>query len=123
MNYFLIGQKYLKSVSIKNSGRICHFCYTCIMNTETKDAMTSMNISLPFSMKEFIEKEVTREGYGTASEFVRELLREAKKRRDEEKLEKLLLEALDSPASPMTKQDWEEIKERGLARIRNKQVK
>lgn len=93
------------------------------MNTETKEPMTSMNISLPFSMKEFIENEVTREGYGTASEFVRELLREAKKRRDEEKLEKLLLEALDSPASPMTKKDWEEIKERGLTRLRNKQNK
>jgi antitoxin ParD1/3/4 len=90
------------------------------MNAETKDAMTSMNISLPFSMKEFIENEVSREGYGTASEFVRVLLREAKKRRDEEKLEKLLLEALDSPASPMTQQDWQEIRERGLARIRAK---
>jgi antitoxin ParD1/3/4 len=93
------------------------------MSAETKEPMTSINISLPFSMKEFIETEVSREGYGTASEYVRELLREAKKRRDEEKLEKLLLEALESPASPMTKQDWEEIKERGLARLREKQSK
>ncbi len=90
------------------------------MKSEIKDVMTSINVSLPFSMKEFVEGEVAREGYGTVSEFIRELLRDVKKRREEEKLEKLLLTALDSPASPMTKQDWNEIRERGLARLRNK---
>ena len=36
-------------------------------------------------MKEFVEGEVVREGYGTVSEFIRELLRDVKKRREEEK--------------------------------------
>lgn len=93
------------------------------MKTETKEPMTSMNISLPSSMKEFVEKEVASEGYGTVSEFFRELLRDAKKRREEERLEKLLLESLDSPASPMTKNDWKEIKERGLARLQREKRK
>jgi antitoxin ParD1/3/4 len=42
------------------------------MKQDTKDPMTSMNISVPESMKEFIEEEVSSGGYGTASEYVRE---------------------------------------------------
>ena len=38
--------------------------------------MQSMNISLPESMKKFVEAEVAAGGYGTASEFIRDLLRE-----------------------------------------------
>lgn len=93
------------------------------MDRTAKDTMTSINISLPYSMKEFVDGEVSREGYGTVSEFIRELLRDAKKKRENEKLEKLLLEALDSPAAPMTKEDWNEIRARGLARIEGKKIK
>ena len=93
------------------------------MKQDTKDQMTSMNISVPESMKEFIEDEVSSGGYGTASEYVRELVRDAKKQKEEERIEKLLLEALESgPASPMTKKDWEAIKERGLKRIQAKKA-
>jgi len=85
--------------------------------------MTSMNISVPESMKTFIEDEVSSGGYGTASEYVRELVRDAKKQKEEERLEKLLLQALESgPASPMTKKDWEAIKQRGLERIQRKKA-
>jgi len=74
-------------------------------------------------MKKFIEDEVSSGGYGTASEYLRELLREAKKRKEEERLEKLLLEALESgPASPMTRKDWEAIRQRGLQRIQSKKA-
>jgi antitoxin ParD1/3/4 len=88
----------------------------------TKDVMTSINISLPFSMKEFVDQEVTAEGYGTVSEFFRELLREAKRRKEDQQLEKYLLQALNSPVSPITKEDWEEIKRNGLAELRKKQI-
>ncbi len=93
------------------------------MKQDTKDQMTSMNISVPESMKTFIEDEVSSGGYGTASEYVRELVRDAKKQKEEERIEKLLLEALESgPASPMTKKDWEAIKQRGLERIQKKKA-
>ncbi len=93
------------------------------MKQDTKDQMTSMNISVPESMKEFIEDEVSSGGYGTASEYVRELVRDAKKQKEEERIEKLLLHAIESgPASPMTKKDWEGIKQRGLERIQKKKA-
>ena len=57
---------------------------------------TTMNISLPDTMKSFVEERLTSDGYGTASEYVRELIREDQKKREEEKLEKLLLSRLES---------------------------
>jgi antitoxin ParD1/3/4 len=56
-----------------------------------------MNISLPDSMKAFIDERLRDDGYGTASEYVRELVREDQKRREEQKLEALLLQRLGSP--------------------------
>lgn len=34
-----------------------------------------MNISLPDSLKDFIDEQVEQRGYGTSSEYVRELIR------------------------------------------------
>lgn len=59
-------------------------------------ATTTMNVSLPDSMKAFIDERLAGEGYGTASEYVRELIRADQKQREEQKLEKLLLERLQS---------------------------
>lgn len=59
-------------------------------------ATTTMNISLPDSMKSFIDERLVLEGYGSASEYVRELVRADQKRKEQEQLEKLLLERLRS---------------------------
>lgn len=59
-------------------------------------ATTTMNISLPDSLRAFVDERLTGEGYGTASEYVRELIRADQKHREERKLEKLLLERLQS---------------------------
>ncbi len=59
-------------------------------------ATTTMNISLPVSMKSFIDERLAGEGYGTASEYIRELIRADQKQQESLKLEKLLLERLQS---------------------------
>ena len=56
----------------------------------------SMNISLPESMKSFVDDLVQSGGYGTASEYIRELVRRDQKVRAEARLEALLVEGLDS---------------------------
>ena len=61
-------------------------------------ATTTMNISLPDSMRTFIDETLVGDGYGTASEYVRELIRADQKRREEQKLETLLLRRLNSGA-------------------------
>lgn len=75
--------------------------------------MTTMNISLPDAMRTFIEDTVTRGGYSTASEYIRQLVREDQKRAAKEHLEKLLMEAVESGPSPeMTADDWERLRSR-----------
>ena len=39
--------------------------------------MTTMNISLPDTLKTFVDEQVSQRGYGTSSEYVRELIRKA----------------------------------------------
>ncbi|MBX3242961.1 MAG: type II toxin-antitoxin system ParD family antitoxin [Acidobacteria bacterium] len=55
-----------------------------------------MNVSLPESMKAFVDERLKGDGYGSASEYVRALIRSDQKRIEQEKLEKLLLERLES---------------------------
>ncbi len=75
--------------------------------------MTSLNISLPESLKAFVEEKVRKGGYGTASEYVRELIREARKREAQARLEALLLEGIDSgPPREMTAKDWADLRRR-----------
>ena len=50
--------------------------------------MSTMNISLPDSLKSFVDEQVSDRGYGTSSEYVRELIR---KDQDRQRLRGLLL--------------------------------
>lgn len=58
--------------------------------------MGTMNISLPDTLRDFVDEQVTGAGYGTSSEYVRELIR-----RDQERLRLrgLLLEGAESAPS------------------------
>jgi antitoxin ParD1/3/4 len=58
--------------------------------------MPTMTISLPEPLRQFIESEVSRGNYGSASEYVREMVREKQKASAQERLEALLLEGLES---------------------------
>ena len=58
--------------------------------------MSTMNISLPEALQEFVDEQVRIKGFGTSSEYVRELLR---REQDREKLRGLLLEGAASPVS------------------------
>ncbi len=71
-------------------------------------SMTSLNISLPQTLKDFVEEQVEQGGYSTPSEFIRELLRSDQKRKATERLETLLLEGLNSgDPVEITPEFWE----------------
>ncbi len=77
--------------------------------------MTTMNISLPEEMKSFIESQMAAEGYASASEYLRTLIREAQQRRARQALEAKFHEALESgPATPMTKDHWTGLRREAL---------
>lgn len=73
--------------------------------------MAIVNISLPDQMKQYIEDRINEGGYSTTSEYFRDLVREDQKRRNEERLETMLLRGLESPTSEWTKEDAANIKQ------------
>jgi len=73
--------------------------------------MNTLTVSLPDTVQEFVQRQVTEGGYATASEYILALIGEAQKRKAKEKVDALLLEGLNSgPSSEMTAQDWEDIR-------------
>lgn len=79
--------------------------------------MTSMNVSLPEELKEYVEMQ-TKQGYSTPSEYVRELIREDQKRRAREKLDSLLLDGLNSgDPLPVDAEFWSSLKHEALAKL------
>jgi len=72
--------------------------------------MGTMNISLPDSMRSFVDKQVSTRGYGTSSEYVRELIR---RDQDRQHLRELLLEgAASAPTAPADASYFEGLRER-----------
>lgn len=72
--------------------------------------MSTMNISLPDGMKSFVDQQVSVRGYGTSSEYVRELIR---KDQDIQRLRALMLDGASSPAGlPADAAYFEDLRER-----------
>ncbi len=65
--------------------------------------MGTMNISLPDSLREFVDLQVSSAGYGTSSEYVRELIR-----RDQARLQlrELLLDGARSEVAGPADAAW-----------------
>lgn len=78
--------------------------------------MGTMNISLPDSLKDFVDQQVTEGGYGTCSEYVRELIR---KDQDRLQLRGLLLKgAASPPAGPADARYFDGLRDRVRQRTR-----
>src|SRR5882724_8305167 len=67
-----------------------------ILSARGETIMSTLNISLPEPMKAFVEGQVKAGLYGSASDYIRALVREDQKRQAQERLEAKLLEALKS---------------------------
>ncbi len=80
------------------------------------DEMTSMNVSLPEQLRSFVAERATGR-FGSASEYVRELIREDQRRAEQEKLEALLIQGLESGEPvDVTPEFWERKREELMAR-------
>jgi antitoxin ParD1/3/4 len=65
--------------------------------------MSTMNISLPEALKSFVDRQVSGRGYGSSSEYIRELIRTDQ---DRQHLRALLLEGAASPPSLTADADY-----------------
>ena len=69
-----------------------------------------MNVSLPQALKSFVDEQVNARGYGTSSEYVRELIR---KDQDRQRLRGLLLAgAASAPAEPADAAFFQRLRQR-----------
>jgi antitoxin ParD1/3/4 len=80
---------------------------------------TTMNISLPESMKAFVDERVKSRGYGSHSEYLRDLVRKDEVEAAKDKLRAMLQEGLDSPHG----QPWSELKAELLKRTAKPKAK
>ena len=72
--------------------------------------MSTMNISLPESLKHFVDEQIQSQNYGTCSEYVRELIRKEKERQH---LRQLLLKGAESePTTPSDDQYFSTLRSR-----------
>jgi antitoxin ParD1/3/4 len=78
-----------------------------------------MHISLPQPLKQWVEKQVAKKGFGTASEYIREMLRREQQHQEtRRRIDDQLIEGLASgPPVEMTANDWAQI--RKLAKQRS----
>ena len=73
-------------------------------------AMSTMNISLPETLKAFVDEQIAGGGYGASSEYVRELIRHDQ---DRKQLRGLLLErASSAPTAPIDEDYFDGLRER-----------
>ena len=80
--------------------------------------ITTMNVSLPRTQKEFVDKQVQQGSFSTVSDYIRDLIRREQRAVAREELERKLLEGLNSGrAKELTKADWKELRD-GLLRGR-----
>ena len=81
---------------------------------------TTMNVSLSETLRDYVNERVGEGIYSNTSDYIRALIRVDMKRRADQQLEAAILESIASgPATPMTQDDWQHIREEG-ARLAGK---
>lgn len=72
--------------------------------------METMNVALPDKLKSYVRDRVANGGFGTVSEYIRELIRADQKQLAHEQIEAEILRGIASgEARPMTKRDWQKL--------------
>lgn len=72
--------------------------------------MSTMNISLPSTLKSFVDEQVSQGAYGTSSEYLRELIRKDKERLQLRSL--LLAGAASAPSAVAEAAYFDSLRER-----------
>ena len=75
--------------------------------------MKTVQVSLPEKSSEFVEAQAAKSGYRDAGEYLAALVEQERARAIREELEQQLVTAVNSPSSPMTAADWDDIRREG----------
>jgi len=81
--------------------------------------MTTVTISMPESLRKFVDVQIKRRGFGNVSEYFRALVREQQTKEADSQLEALLLEGLESGEDlAVTPRFWKELKTEAAALLK-----
>jgi antitoxin ParD1/3/4 len=84
---------------------------------------STMTISLPEDLKQFVKKRSLTAHYGTPSDYIRGLIREDLQRLEQERLEVELMKGLKSGKGiPMTKDAWKRMRAEAAKIIKSKRT-
>ena len=72
--------------------------------------MTTLTVSLPEADRAFAEAQAAAEGLASAGDYMRSLLREARRKDVKRALDEKIRQTLKEPATEMTQADWDEIR-------------
>jgi antitoxin ParD1/3/4 len=75
----------------------------------------TMNVSLPDTLKAFVDKRVAERGYGSHSEYMRDLVRKDELEAAREQMRALIAAGLNSPPG----KPWNELRDDLLLRARS----
>ena len=85
--------------------------------------MASLHVSLSDEMRSFVDHQVQSGSYHNHSEYVRDLIRHDQERQAQKRVDSLLLEGLQSGEPvPLSKNDWQEIRDEVKDRLARKQA-
>jgi len=83
--------------------------------------MTTMNISLPRQLKEHVDARVAEGGYGSSSDYIRDLIRKDQQCQAEQHFVALISEGLESGGPRLVDDEfWQEKKDRLARKIASK---
>ncbi len=86
--------------------------------------MASLHVSLSDEMRGFVDQQVQGGSYHNHSEYVRDLIRHDQERKAREHVDSLLVEGLQSgKPSPLTTEDWQEIRDEVRNRVAQNRAK
>jgi len=75
----------------------------------------TLSVALPESLKSFVQERIADGGYGSVSDYVRELIQADQKRRHNERIDELLIEGIKSGRPIEATRDYWDEKQRKLA--------
>ena len=73
--------------------------------------LTSMTVSLRARQKAYVKAQASASGCSTPSEYIRRLIHADQQAREQELLERKILEGLASPSREMTPESWQALRE------------
>jgi antitoxin ParD1/3/4 len=97
----------------RGTGALANLCHRASIRRMTT---ATMNVSLPGVMREFVDSQTKTGGYGSTSEYVRELIRKDQIVKGEAQLRELIMKGLNSgPAVIADDAFFNRVRERALA--------